>query len=281
MLCNFKKFFWFNRAFTIILGRLATTFWPCLGSHFYPFPAAQDPAHDDQPFPKINSSKCTESELSIVIQPDWLGWATASCMLVSLKRPRGGFSCVTNSCAGAFCSAESEFELSNLHWAQGYVQHGEGTSQGSSNPSLQLQFPEGISLLFMNWQELDPMNPSVSCGGLGVLELMDSQLGSPVTPKTQHTWIKIVGWCHVVVPVRLGRCCQELSVQGWFPFTACWKSHHAKLHMTVPFKRAGGSFAQSVFFKQGSLSGGSWPFPHELIHWEMLFWSPRLLTADV
>lgn len=70
----------------------------------------------------------------------------------------------------------------------GYVQHGEGMSQRNSSPSLQLWFPESISLLFMNWQELDPMNPLViSCGGPGSPELMDSQLGSPVTPKTQHT----------------------------------------------------------------------------------------------
>lgn len=135
MLCDFKKSFWFNRAFTIILGRLATMVWLCLGSRLHPFPAAQDPAHDDQPFPKINSSKCTDSEPNIIIQPDWLGWATASCMFVSLKRPRGGFSCVTNSCAGAFCFADSKFEQSNLHrdmCSMGRARHRETPAHHSS-----------------------------------------------------------------------------------------------------------------------------------------------------
>lgn len=135
-------------------------------SHLHPFPAAQDPAHDDQPFPKINSSKCTDSELN-TINTAWLTGMNKSLVHVCLigKTTRWIQLCYKQLCQCLLlCRKRIWAEQSALN--TGIRAAGEGTSQRSSSPSLQLRFPESISLLVMNWQELDPMNPSViSCGG--------------------------------------------------------------------------------------------------------------------
>lgn len=137
---------------------------------------------------------------------------------------------------GAFCFADSKFEWSNLCRAYRCAYHVESTSLEKSSPSLWLQFPESISLLFTNWQMLVPINPLViSCGGLGLSKLTDRQLDYAVAAKTQHTWIKIVGWCHVTVRACLGRslpgivCPGVVSFYSLFKESSCWAAHDNSL----------------------------------------------------
>lgn len=96
--------------------------------------------------------------------------------------------------------------------------------------------PESISLLFMNWQNLVPINPLViSHRGPSVSELINRQLDYAVAAKTQHTWIKIVGWCHVTVQVCPGRslpgivCPGVVSFYSLFKESSCRAAHDNSL----------------------------------------------------
>lgn len=72
MLCNFKKSFWFNRAFTIILGRLAMVVWPCLGHTWTPFQLLKIQLMMINPFlKKIALNVQTQSWTSSYSLTDW------------------------------------------------------------------------------------------------------------------------------------------------------------------------------------------------------------------